>query len=1092
MTNFIVNSLGDRVKVDGEVTLREAIEAANTNMSVGDAPAGMPGLDTIDFDTLLSGGTITLTSGELQITDDLTINGLGAENLTVSGNNASRVFNVDDGDDENQIEVVIKGLTITGGNAAGEDFSANFGGGIFNRESLELSNSIISGNSAFDEGGGIANGVDYIDSTLKVINSTISDNSAVGDGGGLTNRDRGTLIVKNSTISGNTSDGEGGGIYSFGTVEVTNSTISGNIAESNGGGIYNLNRGDGSELTLNNSTITDNTAYTGGGIFNETLATIKNTIIARNNGTNPDVEGVFNSEGYNLIGDGTGSTGFTAPGDQVGTSTDPIDPKLGPLQDNGGPTFTQALLPGSPAIDAGGPTAPSEALIGLYQFNDPNNLGKDTSGNNNDAINLGATFTASGFQEGAAFLDSGAFLRSPIDVNPSVLPQLTWGAWARPSATNPIRTVLSGDNGGFDRSITIDSRGGSTSWSAFTGSGVLGSGVTPSTSDWTFLAATYNQSTNSLIFYVDGQSFPTTSSFGPSFPFFDIGHNPGFGELFNGAIDNVFVYDEVLSPSQIASIRANGFPTTPSLEFDQRGPGFPRVLDGDGIDGPRIDIGAYETDFRLFDTLTVDTLVDEDDGDLSSGDVSLREAIRFIKPEGTIDFDPSLASADVGFGQGTIGLELGQLVIDKSLTINGLGADELTVSGNNASRVFNVNDGDFNSNIDVVIDGLTITEGLTNSDGGGILNRENLTLTRSIISNNTAQVDGGGIRNDRGTLKIKNSTILGNNAGDDGGGIDNLPEGTVIVTRSTISENTAQARGGGIRNVGTLKIKNSTIADNTGVLDGGGIRNSGGDVKVVNSSILNNLALEAFGDGGGIDNLAGTVIVTRSTISGNAAQQGAGGGIRNNRGTVEVEKSTISDNTAALGGGGLSNFRGTLEVEKSTISGNTASESGGGIDNSRDGTVKVIDSTISDNTAQIDGGGIYNADDGIIGITGTTVQGNIARDDGGGIANFDNGSITVDNSIIKGNEAIRDDGGGIYNINNGTVEVINSLIIDNIANTTSGTGGGILNHGTARVIDNSIIRGNSASDGGGIFNENFLELTSSLVIGNIPNDVISV
>ena len=332
----------------GDVSLREAINFVN--------PGG-----TIDFDASLAladvglgSGTIGLELGELVIDKSLTINGLGADTLTVNGNNASRVFYIDDGDSDNQIEVVIDGLTITGGNVSEEDSGGAFGGGIFNRESLELSNSIITGNSSVDEGGGIANAVDGIDSTLKVINSTISDNSAIGDGGGITNRDLGTLEVINSTISGNTSlDDQGGGIYSFGIVKVTNSTISGNIAKTDGGGIYNSSRGDGSELSLNNSTITNNTAITGPGIFNTTSATIKNTIIAGNNGTNPDLEGDFDSSGYNIIGNGTGSTGFGAPGDLVGTSVNPIDPLLGPLQDNGGLTQTHALLAGSPAIDAG-------------------------------------------------------------------------------------------------------------------------------------------------------------------------------------------------------------------------------------------------------------------------------------------------------------------------------------------------------------------------------------------------------------------------------------------------------------------------------------------------------------------------------------------------------------------------------------------------------------------------------------------------------------------------------------------------------------------------------------------------------------------
>ncbi len=486
MTNFIVNSLEDTVIVDDKVTLREAIEAANTNTPVGDAPAGMPGLDTIDFDELLSGETITLTNGELQITDDLTINGLGADELTVSGNNASRVFNVDGGTSD-EIEVLIDGLTIADGFAEG-DFFTGRGGGILNQENLTVTNSTlsgntgsgiysqdgdltvtdssISGNTAEFGGGGISV---YHSSEVRVINSTISGNMADGDGGGLLafygsevqvinstisgntanqggggiSADESIVQVTNSTISGNTAANQGGGGISadYNIVQVTNSTISGNTADRNGGGISTygvylpvinstisgntadqgggISADDGGEVQVTNSTISDNTADQGGGISADDVREVQvtNTIIAGNNGSNPDVEGVFTSEGYNLIGDGTGSTGFTAPGDQVGTSDNPIDPKLGPLQDNGGPTETQALLPDSPAIDAADPNfisppdfdqrgpvfirvsdgnGDSNAIldIGAFEFASEPNIIDGTSGNDllpgtpsNDRIN---------------------------------------------------------------------------------------------------------------------------------------------------------------------------------------------------------------------------------------------------------------------------------------------------------------------------------------------------------------------------------------------------------------------------------------------------------------------------------------------------------------------------------------------------------------------------------------------------------------------------------------------------------------------------------------------------------------------------------
>ncbi|MGK7898446.1 MAG: carbohydrate-binding protein [Xenococcus sp. (in: cyanobacteria)] len=405
MATFTVNNTNDR----GIGSLRQAIANAN----------GLAGLDTIEFANNLSGQTITLTSGELQITDDLTINGLGADFLTISGNNADRVFLVDDGT-SNEIAVIIDGLTIAEGETGGN------GGGIFNLENLMVSNSSIRNNSANFDGGGIGN-----NGTLTVRDSIVSDNSAGEDAGGLVNFGNGTLMLTNIIVSGNTAINVGGGIGNngelivsnsnvsnnranangggvqnrLGTVNITGTTISNNSVNFNAGGISNLNgefrvsqslisdnsagddgggfanfsnsflivanstvsgnfangvgggiRNNG-QLELSNSTITNNSANNyGGGVQNlNGVTTISNTIIAGNNGTNPDVVGEFNSEGYNLIGDDLGSTGFSATGDLFGTSDNPLDPLLGPLQNNGGSSLTHALLPGSPAIDAGDP-----------------------------------------------------------------------------------------------------------------------------------------------------------------------------------------------------------------------------------------------------------------------------------------------------------------------------------------------------------------------------------------------------------------------------------------------------------------------------------------------------------------------------------------------------------------------------------------------------------------------------------------------------------------------------------------------------------------------------------------------------------------
>jgi hypothetical protein len=327
---------------------------------------------------------------------------LTVSNSTLSGNSATGA-DAGGGGIDNGGTLTVSNSTLSG-NSGGDR-----GGGIANGGTLTVSNSTLSGNSAF-EGGGIANGGTltvsnstlsgnsagegggiYTGSPLTVIsNSTLSDNSA-GEGGGIYNFARltvsdstlsgnsaafanvgagggiyndGTLTVSNTTLSGNSARYYGGGIYNrYGPLTVSNSTLSGNSAGRYGGGIYADNTPGPQPFTLTNVTLTANRAnYSGGGLYVLSGSPVlHNTLIAGNfrgltGTTADDVYGSLNSGGdYNLIGDGTGMTGLTngVNGNQVGSASDPIDPQLGPLDFNGGPTLTHALLSGSPAIDAG-------------------------------------------------------------------------------------------------------------------------------------------------------------------------------------------------------------------------------------------------------------------------------------------------------------------------------------------------------------------------------------------------------------------------------------------------------------------------------------------------------------------------------------------------------------------------------------------------------------------------------------------------------------------------------------------------------------------------------------------------------------------
>ncbi len=220
--------------------------------------------------------------------------------------------------------------------------TANAGGGIASTggaASLTLTNSTVGFNTATpSDGGGIWN----VDGIATLTNSTVGNNNAGSDGGGVFNDD-GIATLTNSTVSGNTAAVVGAGVSNAGgMLTLTSSTVSGNTAVVGVGGIFNTG---GGALTVVNSTIAGNNAAVAGGIRHSgNSATLKNTIVAANGPD--DCDGPLVSLGNNIDSDGTCNLG--AGGDLPAT-----DPLLGLLAANGGPTQTHALLPGSPAINAG-------------------------------------------------------------------------------------------------------------------------------------------------------------------------------------------------------------------------------------------------------------------------------------------------------------------------------------------------------------------------------------------------------------------------------------------------------------------------------------------------------------------------------------------------------------------------------------------------------------------------------------------------------------------------------------------------------------------------------------------------------------------
>jgi uncharacterized delta-60 repeat protein/CSLREA domain-containing protein len=357
---------------------------------------------------------------------------------------------------------------------------------------------------------------------------------------------------------------------------------------------------------------------------------------------------------------------------------------------------------------------------------------------------------------------------------------------------------------------------------------------------------------------------------------------------------------------------------------------------GLGVTGAAVDgeVEDYRVSIASSAAFVVDTLVDESDGNFATGDFSLREAIELANSAANLDeiqFAPALSG-------GTITLTVGQLLVNNDLTITGPGAANLTISGGNAFRVF-----DLQTNPDVIISGLRISGGLTTGAvqlGAAVRSTGNLEIINSVVTNNSttgSQSGGAGIfQGVSGTLRLTNSTVSNNTAPNffsPGGGI--YSQGDVIVTSSSITGNSTGGQFG----------------------SGAGILVSGNDLTITDSTVSNNVATGADSSGGGIVVANGNLNVMRSTISGNSTVANAGGiGFDSNGSavTATIINSTISGNSAGSGGG-IANFRGTLNLQHSTVTLNTApANSGSGLASFSDGTLiantVILSSIISANT----------------------------------------------------------------------------------------------------------------------------------------------
>ena len=540
--------------------------------------------------------------------------------------------------------------------------------------------------------------------------------------------------------------------------------------------------------------------------------------------------------------------------------------------------------------------------------------------------------------------------------------------------------------------------------------------------------------------------------------------------------------------------------------------------------------------------LRVNTTVDELDSGANEGTgLSLREAVA-IANNTSEDEIIELQSEQVY----EIGAELDIASTGGTLTIRGVGA---TINANGNSRVLHVNSDD-NSVANLILENTIVTGGLTapsgfgDSNGGGILvdpratarltnctvtgnatadtddkgggiaNQGGLTLNNCVVSNNSADVDGGGIYTSYGNTTIINSTIANNSVNDTtastptgtGGGVSHRGAGTTEINNSTVSDNTANFAGGGvyiddklgtssISRTGSLRIVNSTISGNIAPY-GGGIHSRRVESSVVESTVIEN---NSANFGGGVfvafDIDSDDMVIENSTIRNNSAtgNGGEGGGIYA-EGSLRVSNSTISGNSATGDGGGAKSDIGTINFYDSAIDRNSAGGSGGGIKN-----INLIrGSTISNNTAVGDGGGIAS---GIGIIVDSTISGNTTDGSGGGIRTteslFQDLTIAIANTTISGNTA-RLNGGGIEMM--GSLDKFSDLIATNVTitgniadsdNNGEGNGGGIHNPSGEFIpgeleLSNSILEGNfdtPENSGEGLIEPNI----SGVALGNAHN-----
>ncbi len=769
------------------------------------------GVEPIIFDPSLTGQTITLGSGPIEINHNVTIIGLGANDLTISGTNNTEIFKIDPG-----ATASISGVTLANGFL--NQYSSGLGGavnnaGTLNLNAVDLSNNAVKGLMTavppggfisvpvtLPPGGNALGGAIYNTGTLNVTGSTFNGNWVTGGegaefggfahGGAIYNAQGGVLIATNDTFASNYAvGGQGDSGYNGVNASFGGQAYGGAIDNAGIAWITNTTIADGNVSPGSGTNGQAGQATDGAGIYNEAGASLAlvNSIVAANTG------------GHDIINLGTitGSNNLATSTSLVASSVAALttNPALGTLQINGGTTPTLALLPGSPAIDAG--TSNSSTALTLpglvHEWNGEGNPNDSAGSSNGTLTGTGVSYAAGILGQAFQFNGSGGYVTLPTSADITGTGPLSISVWIKTSSDGVI--VQQRDSGNCNGEYQLAVQGGKVYWWD-NANGQYGFQITSNASvangQWHHIVAVREANGTGQIF-IDGQL--DSSQAGP-----DVALGSGIGvyigedvrdlyyeaygyspEIFTGLIDQVGLYSQALSPTEVQLLySAKGVPTITQGTLpatDHRG--LPRIA------GSAVDIGAVESQPDIV-TSTAD-----------SGPGSLRQAIANATQGTPITFAPSLA------GQ-TITLKT-ELLIARNITIDASAAPGVILSGGGTNRVFEISQG-----ANVFLDHLTVENGRA-SKGGGILNEGVLTLNGVTVADNgaTSNGNGGGIEN-LGVLTLTDATVASNVAAGNGGGIDST--GTLNVFSSTIADNQASNGGGLYVESGTTSLHDAIIA----------------------------------------------------------------------------------------------------------------------------------------------------------------------------------------------------------------------------------------------------------------------------------------